>query len=92
MVNIFEELGISPVLNGHGNRTALGGNTPSSDVRAIMDAIEEHYVDMGQLADSVGEKIAEMLDIEAVLITSGCAAALAVGAAACMTGDNPEKM
>ena len=37
-------------------------------------------------------KISEMLGVERSLVTSGCSAALAVGAAACMTGDDPEKI
>ena len=92
MNTIYDELGVSPVLNAHGNRTALGGNTPSPSVRALMDDAEEYYVDMGDLVDRVGERIADMLGVEAALVTTGCAAALAVGAASCMTGEDPEKM
>ncbi len=92
MTGIFEELGVRPVLNAHGNRTALGGSTPTPAVRALMDQMDEYYVDMGDLVDRVGERVADMIGVEAALVTSGCAAALAVGAAACMTGDDPDKM
>ena len=92
MSSIYEDLGVSPVLNAHGNRTLLGGGTPSPAVRALMEEASEYYADMGDLVDRVGERIAELLDIEAVLVTSGCSAALAVGAAACMTGDDREKI
>ena len=92
MSSIYEELGVSPALNAHGNRTLLGGGTPSPAVRALMEEASEYYADMGDLVDRVGERIAEMLDIEAVLVTSGCSAALAVGAAACMTGADREKI
>ena len=89
MSGIFEELGVRPVLNAQGNRTLLGGSTPSASVRALMEEAEEYYVDMGDLMDSVGQRIAGMLGVEAALVTSGCSAALAVGAAACMTGSDP---
>lgn len=79
-------------MNAQGNRTLLGGNTPSQAVRDVMDAAEEYYTDMGQLTDRVSERIADMLGVEGALVTSGCAAALAVGAAACMTGSDPEKV
>ena len=92
MTNIYEELGLRPVLNAQGNRTLLGGATPSAQVRALMEASEEFYVDMGELMDNVAGRIAGMLGVEAALVTSGCAAALTVGAAACMTGDDPEKI
>jgi len=92
MAGIFEELGVRPVLNAMGNRTLLGGSTPSAAVRALMDEAEGYYVNMSDLMDAVGVKIADMIGAEAALVTSGCSAALAVGAAACMTGNDPEKI
>ena len=92
MSTIFDELGVKPVLNAMGNRTLLGGNTPSAEIRAMMDEAEEYYADMGELMDNVGDRIADMLGVEAALVTSGCAAALTVGAAACMTGQDIDKI
>ena len=92
MANIYEQLGARPILNAHGNRTLLGGNTPNESVRALMDESEEFYVDMGELIEKVGEHIADMLGVEAALVTPGCAAALSFGAAACITGDDLEKI
>ncbi len=92
MVSIFEELNVRPVLNAQGNRTLLGGGTPSEAVRALMDDSEEFYVNLGELMDSVGHRIADMLGVEAALVTSGCSAALAVGAAAIISGDNRDNI
>ena len=92
MASIFEELGVRPVINAQGNRTLLGGGTPAPDIRAMMDAAEDHYVNMSELMDAVGERIAGMLGVEAALVTSGCSAALAYAAAACMTGDDADKI
>ena len=92
MTTVFEELGVRPVINAQGNRTLLGGGTPAPEIRAMMDSIEEYYVHMGELMDVVGERIAGMLGIEAALVTSGCSAALAYAAAACITGDDPERI
>ena len=91
-MSIYEELGVRPVLNAAGNMTLLGGNTPSSTIHALMDESEEYYVNMSELIASVGEKIADMLGVEAATVTSGCAAALTLGAAACMTGSDSEKI
>ncbi len=88
MSNIYREIGVRPVINAYGNRTLLGGGTPSQTVKAAMDASEEFYVDMSELYDAVGVKIADMLGIEAALVTNGAAAALTYGAAGCMTGMN----
>ena len=92
MTSIYDELGVRPVLNAQGNRTLLGGSTPSPAVSKLMEEMGEYYVDLGELMDSVAGKISEMLGVERSLVTSGCSAALAVGAAACMTGDDPEKI
>ena len=92
MTTIFEELGVRPVLNAQGNRTLLGGGTPSPEVRELMDAAEEYYVNLSELMDAVGERISDMLGVEAALITSGCSAALAYAAAACMTGNDDDKI
>lgn len=92
MDSIYEELGVRPVLNAQGNRTLLGGGTPSETVRALMDSVEDHYVNMGELMDTVGQRIADMLGVEGALVTSGCSAALAYAAAACITGDDEERI
>ncbi|MCH7801885.1 MAG: hypothetical protein IIC24_10145, partial [Chloroflexi bacterium] len=67
MNDIYDELGVRPVLNAQGNRTLLGGGTPSEAVRTLMDSVEEYYVNMGELMDSVGERISEMLGVESAL-------------------------
>ena len=92
MTNIFEELGVRPVINAQGNRTLLGGGTPAPEVRALMDAAEDYYVNMSELMDAVGVRIADMLDVDAALVTSGCSAALAYAAAACITGDDADRI
>ena len=48
MSNIYREIGVRPVINAYGNRTLLGGGTPSPPVKAAMDASEEFYVDMSE--------------------------------------------
>jgi L-seryl-tRNA(Ser) seleniumtransferase len=50
------------------------------------------YVRLSALQDAVGARIAQMLEVEAAMITSGAAAALAVGTAACITGNDPKKI
>src|SRR5439155_2953463 len=75
-----------------GHYTVLGGSTPSPRVKAAMEQAERHYVDMAQLHAKAGETIARLLGAEAAYVTSGAAAALALGTAACITGKDPEKI
>ena len=71
MASIWDDLGVRQVLNACGNRTLLGGNEPSPEVREIMAELDDYYVDMGELIDAASEKVAELLGAEAALITSG---------------------
>ena len=49
------------------------------------------FVDIDELLEKAGEKIAATISVEAAFITSGAAAGLAVAAAACMAGADPQK-
>jgi L-seryl-tRNA(Ser) seleniumtransferase len=90
--NVFELLGIKPVINARGNNTVLGGSTPSARVKRAMQDVERYYVDMQQLLERSGTVIAGLLGAEAAYVTPGAAAALALGAAACMAGNDPDKI
>ena len=90
--DLYEELGVRSVINAQGNRTVLGGSSPSGAVKAAMDAANLHFVEMEELLEKSGRYIASVLGTEAAQITSGCGAALALSAAACMTGEDPDKI
>ena len=45
-MSVYEELGLKRVINAAGNPTTLGGNTPSTSVRAAMDEILEELREM----------------------------------------------
>jgi len=90
--SLYERLGIKPVINARGNNTVLGGSTPSPRVRQAMQDAERSYVDMAQLLERAGQRVAELLGCEAACITPGAAAALALGAAACVTGSDTDKV
>ncbi|MEE2659275.1 MAG: hypothetical protein VX733_12275, partial [Candidatus Latescibacterota bacterium] len=89
---LYADLGAVPVINGKGNYTMLGGSFPTPSVRAAMDLAGRYYVDMDALFTSTGRIAAELLGCEAALITPGCAAALVLGTAACVSGDDPKRM
>lgn len=90
--SIFEEIGVRPVINAVGHQTVLGGSQLSPRVRAAMEEANRYFVDMRELLDRSGEIIARLLGAEAAYVTPGCAAALALGTAACIAGLDLEKM
>ena len=89
---LYAAMGATPVINALGNRTMLGGSNPASEVLEAMRTANRYYVDMDELFEGTGKVIAQWLECEAALVTPGCAAALFLGTAACMTGTYPDKM
>jgi L-seryl-tRNA(Ser) seleniumtransferase len=90
--SIYEQLGVRPVINARGFNTVVGGGTPSPRMKEAMERMDRYYVDMKDLLEKTGQIIAGLIGAEAAYVTPGAAAALTLGAAACITGDDVEKM
>src|SRR5262245_6991562 len=90
--NIYERLGIRPLINAAGTYTALSASLMPREVLQAMDEAARHYVSIPELQQAVGQRIAALLRADAALVTAGAAAALTLGTAACVTGTDPEKI
>ena len=90
--NVYERLGARPVINAGGNTTTWGGSTPSADVKRAMDEAGESFVEMDELLAASGNHLAGLLGVEAAYPAAGCYAALVLSTAACLTGNDPDKM
>jgi len=89
--NFFEELGVTPVINAGVTMTFLSGSLMRPEVMAAINSTAHDFANMYQLQDKVGEKIAEMLNVEAAMVTSGAACAMVLGTAATITGMDLKK-
>lgn len=89
---VYAELGVRPIINAQGNRTVIGGSSISKSIAEARDEANEHYVPMDELLEKAGEYVAGVLGVEAAYVTSGCCAALALSAAACLAGSDTERM
>src|SRR5215469_14072215 len=82
--NVYEELGLTTVINGQGTMTYLGGSLPRPEVAAVMAQAGEHFVPIADLEAAAGRKICELLklppDYDAI-VTCGAAAGMQVGLA-----------
>src|SRR5437660_7848344 len=84
--SVYEVLGVKHVINATGTVTNLGGSVmPPEVVAAWMDAAR-HFVDLADLQAKVGARIAELIGVEAALVTTGAAGSLQLGTAAVLTG------
>lgn len=90
--DIYETLGIRPIINAGGHMTVLGGSVLSPEVREAMESANTAYTLMDDVFDGAGKAIAGMLGTGGGLVTSGCYAALVQGAAAILAGDDAERI
>lgn len=89
---IYESIGVEPVINCRGTFTIIGGSVELPEVRAAIDAAARRFVQIDELADAVGRRLAELTGAEWGMVSAGCAAGLKHVTAACVTGGNPEKL
>lgn len=90
--DVISELGVRTFINAAGTYTMLTASLMPDEVFEAMRAASKLYVNLNELQDAVGKRIAELLGCEAAMVTSGAAGALTVGTAACITGKDPDKI
>ena len=86
---IYQSIGVEPVINCRGTFTIIGASVELPEVRAAMDAAARYYVQLDELADAVGRRLAELTGAEWGMVSSGCAAGLKHVAAACVAAACP---
>jgi D-glucosaminate-6-phosphate ammonia-lyase len=90
--NIFQSIGVEPIINCRGTFTIIGGSIERPEVRAAMEASSKDFVQYDELADGIGKRLAELTGAEWGMVSAGCAAGMKHVTAACVTGGNPEKL
>lgn len=90
--NIFRRIGVEPVINCMGTYTIIGGSIERPAVREAMEAAAHNFVQYDELADGIGQRLADLTGAEWGMVSAGCAAGLKHITAACVTGGNPEKL
>jgi L-seryl-tRNA(Ser) seleniumtransferase len=89
--DIYQSLGVRPFINGAGTLTVYGGTMELPEVRAAMDAAAQHMVQLDELMEAVGKRLAGLTGAEWGIVTAGCAAAMTLATLACVAGGNPDK-
>ena len=89
---IYQSIGVEPVINCRGTFTAIGGSVELPEVRKAVDYASQNYVHIDELAMAVGKRLAAITGAEWGMVSSGCAAGMKHVTVACITDGDPEKL
>src|ERR1039457_4994183 len=89
---IYPAIGGQPIVNCRGTFTIITGSQTLPEVKHAMDEASRSYVQMDELMEGVGKRLAEITGAEWGIVTAGCCAALTHCAAAAVAGSIPERM
>jgi L-seryl-tRNA(Ser) seleniumtransferase len=90
--DVYQELGIRPLINAAGTYTYLSASLMPRPVVEAIESASRRYVNLNELQAAVGKKISALLGCEAALVTAGAASALTMGTAACVAGKDRDKI
>jgi len=90
--NIFRSIGVEPIINCRGAYTIIGGCLELPPVRQAMEAASHNFVQYDELAEGIGQRLADLTKSEWGMVSAGCAAGMKHVTAACVTGGDPEKL
>jgi D-glucosaminate-6-phosphate ammonia-lyase len=90
--NLYRSIGVKPLVNCKGTFTIITGSQTLPEVKRAMDEASRSYVQMDELMDGVGARLAELTGAEWGIVTAGCCAAITHFTSACLAGMNPERM
>lgn len=90
--SVYETLGVKHVINATGTVTHLGGSVMPPEVVAAWVEASRHFVNLLDLQNKVGERIAKLIGVESALVTTGAAGALLLGTAAVVTGADRKRI
>ena len=92
MESVYDLLGARRVVNAAGIYTDLGGSVLLPAVRAAVNDVNGSFASMTELLEKSGERLADLLGVEAARVVPGASAGIALSVGACMTHADGPKM
>ena len=90
--DFFKELGLRTFINAAGTYTSMTGSLMPKEVIEAISYGASEYVNLDELQDKVGERIAELLNCEYATVSSGAFGAMSIGMAGIMCGMDSQKV
>jgi len=88
----FKELGVRTFINAAGTYTAMTGSLMRPEVLDAIKYASNEYVNLDDIQDKAGERIASLLRCEAATVTAGAASAITLGTAGVLCGMDNDKV
>ncbi len=89
---VYSLLGVKPFINCTSTYTINGGSAMLPEVIEAMNSASFYPVNIDELMQGAGKRLAELLQVEAAMVSSGAAGAMTCATLACIAGSDPEKM
>jgi len=89
---VYEQFGVQPFINCTSTYTINGGSAMLPEVIEAMNRASFYPVNLDELMEGAGKRLAELLQAEAAMVSSGAAGSMTCATLACVAGGDPEKM
>jgi L-seryl-tRNA(Ser) seleniumtransferase len=89
---IYKQLGVKSFINAYGTLTTLSGTLMPPEVVKAMEEASHNFIEIFDLQEKVGKRLAERIGVEAALVTAGASNALCLATCAVTAGDDRAKM
>src|SRR5215471_919015 len=86
--NMYRSIGVRPIVNARGTFTIITGSQTLPEVKRAMEEASRSFVQMDELMEGVGQRLAELSGAEWGIVTAGCCAAITHCAASAIAGGN----
>jgi len=83
-MNVYQELGVRPVINAVGTYTVVGGTRMSEETLKDLCDAARNFVEIEKLQAAINRKVAEMTHNEAAFLCNSCSTAIYLVTAACV--------
>ena len=90
--NPYLRLNVRPFINCASVRTIHGGSLMRPEVKAAMARAGSQFVNIYELMEEAGKRLGELMGCEFGIITPGSAAAVCLGTAGAVAGNDPERI